>query len=131
MDDFSTEFHRLSATPEYSRGGTYSLAYSDHLRIVHVPSRSSDELIDEIIRIAIVYPDAEVLLEATTYAPQVPTLYIARLTAEQAAELDARLRDPAFADADVQGYPVQFVLTVSTADGPVYTVGNLGDVPPL
>jgi hypothetical protein len=103
--------------------------FSDkHLQIVHVPTRSSDESIDAIIQLAIDYPDAEILLQATTAGPQWPTLYIARLTPEQVTAIQARLLDPALADADIEGYPMPFILTSVGADGPVYTEGNFGGV---
>ena len=129
LDTFSAEFHRVSALPEFAQGATYSLQNSDHLRIVHVPTRTSDEAIDAIIALAIDYPDAEILLQATTAGPQWPMLYVARLTAEQAAAIDTRLRNPALADADVEGYPVDFQLSVITGEGPAYTFGTFGDVP--
>lgn len=129
VEAFARDFVAISQIELFRSGGTYSLGESDHLRIVHIPTRTSDHAIDTVIGIAIDHPDAEVLLQAPTAGPQWPTLYVARLTPEQVVEVEARLRDPALADADVEGYPVDFVLTSVGADGPVYTTGTFGDVP--
>jgi len=129
LDAFAADVTTVMQLEPFREGATYSIAGSDHLTIVHVPDRSSEHLIDEIIAIAIENPDAEVLLQATTAGPQWPVLYIARLTPEQAAQIAAQLRDPALADADREGYPVDFVLTTIGPDGPEYTIGTLGDVP--
>ena len=52
-------------------------------------------------------------------------LYIARLTAGAGdGDREHRLRDPALADADREGYPVEFVLTTIGPDGPEYTTGT-------
>ncbi len=129
LDAFAAGFTTVTELEPFREGGTYSISESDHLTVVHVPGRSSAHFIDEIIAIALEYPDAEVLLQATTAGPQWPALYIARLTPEQATEIAARLRDPAMADADREGYPVEFVLTTIGPDGPEYTTGTVGDVP--
>ena len=129
VDAFAAGFTTVTQLEPFQEGGSYSIAESDHLTIVHVPDRSSGHFLDEVIAIAIAYPDAEVLLQATTAGPQWPALYIARLTTEQATEIAARLRDPALADADREGYPVEFVLTTIGPDGPEYTTGTVGDVP--
>lgn len=128
MDTFAAEFRALVATPMFENGGTVSLDSEDHLRIVWVPTRTALHAIDEIIAIAAEYPAAEVLLEATTAGPQWPTLYIARLTADEAAAIQQRLLDPALADADVDGYELPFILTSIGPDGPVYLDGNFGGV---
>lgn len=129
VDAFAAGFARVTQLEPFRAGGTYTIGEGDHLTIVHVPSRSSEHFLAEIIAIAIAYPDAEVLLQATTAGPQWPALYIARLTPEQVTEIAARLRDPALADADLEGYPVDFVLTTIGPDGPEYTNGTVGDVP--
>jgi hypothetical protein len=128
IDTFADVFHQLSQTATFAHGGTYSLFSDKHLQIVHIPARSSDESIEAIVQLAIDYPDAEILLQATTAGPQWPTLYVARLTPEQVKAIEARLLDPALADADIEGYPVPFILTTVGADGPVYTEGNFGGV---
>lgn len=129
IDQFPGAFDALSATPLFEDGGTYLLqAPAEHLRIVHVPSRTSDEAIAEVIAIARDYPEAEVLLEATTYEPQVPTFYVSSLTPEQVAEIDARLRDPRLADADVDGWPLDYVLGSLGNDGVTYVNGTFGGV---
>lgn len=128
LDDYGAVFHELSGSAVFAAGGTYTLLSDKHLQIVHVPTRSSDESIDAIIQLAVDYPEAEILLQATTGGPQWPMLYVARLTPEQVPEIEARLLDPALADADIEGYPMPFQLTTITADGPVYTEGNFGGV---
>lgn len=128
IDSFAASFEALAATPMFKDGGTVSLLGEGHLRIVWVPKRTSMHAIEEIVAIAADYPDAEVLLQATTAGPQWPTLYIAKLSADDAAAIDARLLDPALADADVEGYGLPFILTTITDQGPVYLDGNLGSV---
>nr|WP_314841813.1 hypothetical protein [uncultured Microbacterium sp.] len=126
---FVAVFDRLSSTPLFERGGTYTLqSLDEHLRVVHVADRTSDAAIHEIIGIARDYPDAEVLLEAPTAGPQHPTLYISRLTPPQVLEVDARLRDPALADADIDGLPLEFVLGSLGEQGVTYVSGTFGDV---
>jgi len=129
IEDFPTLFEQISQTELFADGGDYSLVNSDHLRIVHIPKRTTDEAVLEIVDIATAYPDAEVLLEAATAGPQWPTLYIARLTSDEASALDARLRDPKLSTADQEGYPVDYALTAIGDQGAVYTTGTLGDVP--
>ncbi len=128
IDTFAATFRTLTSTPMFAGGGTVSLPDEGHLRIVWVPARTSLHAIDEIVSIAVDYPGAEVLLESATAGPQWPTLYIAKLSAEEAAAIDARLLDPALADADVEGYGLPFILTTVGAEGPVYLDGNLGSV---
>jgi hypothetical protein len=127
---FESSFHDIAGLAPLRDGGSYSVAGGEHLTIVHIPARTSDHAIDEIIAIARDYPDAEVLLQATTAGPQWPELYVARLTAEDVTAVEKRLRDPSLADADREGYPVEFVLSTITADGPAYTTGTFGDVSP-
>lgn len=129
LAQFDDIFLAVKATPLFKAGGTYTLlSLNEHLRIVHVPKRTTDDAIYEIIDIARTYPDAEVLLEAPTAGPQFPTLYVSRLTAEQVSELDARLRDPRLATADVDGYALEFVLGSTGVDGTSYTGGTFGNV---
>lgn len=128
MESFAADFRALVATPMYAEGGTISLQSDGHLRIVWVPTRTSLHAIDEIVSIAVDYPAAEVLLEATTAGPQWPTLYIARITAEEASAIEERLLDPTLADADVDGFGLPFILRVIGPDGPVYLDGNFGAV---
>lgn len=130
IDQFDAAFDALSSTPLFENGGSYTLlGIADRLRIVHVPSRTSDEATHEIVAIARDYPDAEVLLEATTYEPQVPTFYVSRLTPDQVTQVDARLRDARLADADIDGRPLEYVLGSVGADGVTYVNGTFGGVP--
>jgi hypothetical protein len=129
IDEFGSVFDQISATELFAGGGTYSLLGGERLQIVHVPARTSAEAVHAVIAIAADYPTAEVLLQATTAGPQWPELYIARLSADEASAIDARLRAPALADADPEGHPQSFQLTVVGPEGPVYTFGNFGDVP--
>lgn len=129
LDQFDTVFDAVSTTPLFQGGGTYALlSLDEHLRIVHVPDRTSNEAIHEIVDIARTYPAAEVLLEAPTSGPQFPTFYVARLSPDQVVQLDARLRDPRLATADLNGYPVNFVLGSTGTDGTTYTNGTFGGV---
>ncbi|MGL3150854.1 hypothetical protein ACSS7Z_10880 [Microbacterium sp. A82] len=131
LEQFDDVFMSVSSTPLFEHGGTYTLfALEERLRIVHVPSRTADVAILEVIDLARSYPAAEVLLEAPTAGPQYPTLYVARLTPEQVHDIDARLRQPHLAGADVDGYPVEFVLGSIGPDGVTYTGGTFGDIPP-
>ena len=126
---FDDVFDAVSTTPLFLDGGTYGLlSIEERLRIVHVPSRTTDDGIHEIVDIARRYPAAEVLLEASLAGPQVPRLYVSRLTLDEMAALDAHLREPRLANADVDGYPVEFMLGSVGTDGPIYTDGTFGDV---
>ncbi|GAA2008909.1 hypothetical protein [Microbacterium ulmi] len=130
LDQFEDVFTQLSSTRLFRAGGTYTLqSLDEHLRIVHVPARTTDEAILEIIAIARDHPDAEVLLEAPISGPQYPTLYVSRLTPAEVQELDARLSDPRLATADVDGYPLEFVLGSTGEDGTTYVAGTFGAVP--
>ena len=127
VTEFSSIFDAVSATSLFAGGGTYS-TNSDHLQIVHVPTRTSAEAVHAIADIAIDYPNAEVLLQATTAGPQWPKLYVARLSTEEAAAIEARLLSPELADTDPDGLPQRFQLSVVGPEGPVYTLGTLGNV---
>ncbi|WOF23366.1 hypothetical protein N8K70_01445 [Microbacterium betulae] len=130
IDRFAAVFQELSGRDEFADGATYTLSSGERLRIVHVPSRTSDEAILEIVDIARRLPEAEVLLDTlTTPGNQWPRLYVSGLTAEEVGELDAALSDPRWADADVEGYPLEYVLGAAGPDGTTYTTGTFGDVP--
>ncbi|WP_194421738.1 hypothetical protein [Microbacterium abyssi] len=130
LDEFDEVFTRLSSMPLFRGGGTYTLqSLDEHLRLVHVPSRTADSAVLEIIGIARDYPAAEVLLEAPESGPQYPALYVSGLTPAQAAELDARLSDPRLATADVDGYALEYVLGSLGEDGTTYLGGTFGGVP--
>lgn len=129
LDLFEQVFEQLSRGV-FEDGATYTLqSLDERLRIVQVPSRTSEDAIREIISIAQDYPDAEVLLEATTSGMQSPTFYVSRLTPPQQQEVAARLRDPRFGTADVDGYPLEFVLGALGQQGVTYVSGTFGDVP--
>jgi hypothetical protein len=128
IDAFSAAFDELSREPLFADGGSYRMSSTDeHLRIEHVAERTTPEGVHEVIALARDYPHAEVLLEGSPTST--PTLYVARLTPEEVAAIDARLRDPGLADVDVQGYAVPFVLGSTGADGVVYTSGTFGGIP--
>lgn len=130
LEQFEDVFTQVSSTPLFTHGGTYTLqALGENLRIVHVPSRTTDEAIIEIIHIAREFPGAEILLEAPTSGEQYPTLYVSRLTPAQVQEVDARLRDPRLADADVDGYALEYVLGSLGEEGTTYVGGTFGGVP--
>jgi len=128
IDTFAESFREVVANPLFADGGTVSLAADDRLRIVWIPKRTTISAVDAIIAISRDYPGAEVLLEATTAGPQWPTLYIARVSDEEAAAIEARLLDPALADADVDGFGLPFILRSIGSDGPTYREGNFGGV---
>lgn len=130
LDDFDDVFSRVSSTELFRGGGTYTLqSLDERLRIVHVPTRTTDEAIHEIIDIARTYPDAEVLLESTTSGPQYPKLFVSRLGPDQVQAVDARLRAPRLASADVDGFPLEFVLSSLGEQGTTSVDGTFGDVP--
>lgn len=129
MEQFEDVFESLSRGV-FRHGATYTLqALTERLRIVHVPTRTSAEAISEIISIAEEYPEAEVLLEAMTSGAQWPVLYISHLTPPQQQEIADRLRDPRLADADVDGFPLEFVLGSIGETGVTYVNGTFGGVP--
>lgn len=129
IEQFEDVFDTLSQGA-FADGATYTLQSSnERLRIVHVPERTSSDAIHEIISIARDYPDAEVLLESMTSGPQSPTFSVSRLTPPQQQELAARLRDSRLAGADVDGYPLEFVLGSTGEQGVTYVSGTFGDVP--
>ncbi|MCI1018088.1 hypothetical protein HWD99_05580 [Microbacterium sp. C5A9] len=129
IEQFEDVFDTLSQGV-FASGATYTLqSMNERLRIVHVPDRTSANAIHEIISIAQDYPDAEVLLESMTSGPQSPTFSVARLTPPQQQELAARLRDSRWAGADVDGYPLEFVLGSIGEQGVTYVSGTFGDVP--
>ncbi|WP_243076637.1 hypothetical protein [Microbacterium sp. SS28] len=130
LDQFETVFAEISATPLFENGGTYTLqSLDEHLRIVHVPARTTDDGILEIIDIARDHPAAEVLLEAPTSGPQYPRLFVSRLSPEEAQALDLRLRAPRLATADVDGFPLEYVLGSLGETGTTYIGGTFGAVP--
>lgn len=128
IDTFAQTFSTVVANPLFVDGGTVSLASDDRLRIVWVPTRTSLAAVEAIVAISRDYPGAEVLLEAMTAGPQWPTLYIARVSEHEAAAIEARLLDPALADADVDGYGLPFILRSIGEGGPTYRDGNFGGV---
>lgn len=130
LDEFDEVFEQVSSTELFQDGGTYTLqSLDEQLRIVHVPTRTTDEAIHEIIDLARSYPEAEVLLEAPTSGPQYPKLYVAHLSADQVPVVDARLREPRLASADVDGFPLEFVLSSLGEQGTTSVTGTFGDVP--
>lgn len=128
IDSFAEAFREIAANPLFADGGTVSLSGDDRLRIVWVPKRTTLSAVDAIIAISRDYPGAEVLLEATEEGPQWPTLYVARVSDDEAAAIEARLLDPSLADADVDGYGLPFILRSIGHDGPTYREGNFGGV---
>lgn len=128
IDTFASSLRAISATPLFADGGTFSLQADERLRIVWIPSRMTLEAIDAIVTISADYPDAEVLLEATTEGPQWPALYVSHLAAEEVPVVEQRLLDPELADADIEGYAVPFILGTTGPDGVTYTEGSFGGV---
>ncbi|WES63712.1 hypothetical protein P0L94_14735 [Microbacter sp. GSS18] len=129
ISDIEWVFTTVRELPLFAEGGTYTLLPGDErLTIVHVPARMSDEAVREVIRIALTHPEASVLLEAATEPPHNPTLYVSGLTPEAVADIAERLSDPRLADADIDGYPVSFVLSTPGEDGEEYTSGTFGGV---
>ncbi len=129
IEHFVDVFDSLSQSV-FENGATYTLQSADErLRIVHVPTRTSVDAIHEIIAVAEAYPSAEVLLEAMTSGSQWPVLYVSHLTPPQQQEIAVRLRDPGLADADIDGYPLEFILGSVGEAGVSYVDGTFGDVP--
>lgn len=126
LDGFLPAFERAAELDLYAEGGTFSLLGEGRLGVVWVPHRYTRELVEAVVQLAAELPDAELLVQATTAEPQWPKLYIARLTAEQAAMIEARLRDPALADVGVDGVPVPFQLGVLGPDGTTHLEGDIG-----
>lgn len=131
LDTFAATFRTLSALPAFGEGATYAYAGEvPMLVIVHIPERMSTEAIEAVIRIAVENPECEVELQSlTSVGNRWPELWVARLTEEQRARVDAQLRDPALADADPEGYSIPFQLSVLGPNGPELSWGTFGDVP--
>jgi hypothetical protein len=55
-------------------------------------------------------------------------LYVSRLTPEETVQLDVRLREPRLANADVDGYAAEYVLSSMGPEGTTYTGGTFGNV---
>lgn len=131
LDTFAATFRTLSAVPAFAHGATYSyVGELPRLHVVHIPERMSVEAIEAVIRIAVENPECEVELQSlTSEGNRWPELWVARLTEEQRARVDAQLRDPALADADPEGYSIPFQLSVLGPNGPELSWGTFGDVP--
>lgn len=131
LDTFASTFRTLSALPQFAEGATYSYTgEAPKLHVVHIPERMSAEAIEAVIRIAVENPECEVELQSlTSEGNRWPELWVARLTEEQHARVDAQLRDPALADADPEGYSIPFQLSVLGSNGPELSWGTFGDVP--
>lgn len=130
IETFAESFRTLAALPSFADGASYSYrGEAPELKIVHIPERMTVEAIEAVIRIAVENPESEIELASMTTGPRWPELYVARLTAEQAAIVDAQLRDPALADADPEGYSIPFQLAVLGPGGRELTFGTFGDVP--
>ncbi len=131
LDTFASSFRTLSELPQFAEGATYSyIGEQPRLHVVHLPERMSAEAIEAVIRIAVENPESEVELQSlTTPGNRWPELWVARLTEEQRARVDAQLRDPSLADADPEGYPIPFQLSVLGPNGPELSWGTFGDVP--
>lgn len=131
LDTFASTFRTLSAVPAFADGATYSyVGEVPKLHVVHIPERMSAEAVEAVIRIAVENPESEVELQSlTSEGNRWPELWVARLTEEQRARVDAQLRDPALADADPEGYSIPFQLSVLGPNGPELSWGTFGDVP--
>jgi hypothetical protein len=131
LETFASTFRVLSALPQFADGATYSyLGELPRLHVVHIPERMSAEAIEAVIRIAVENPECEVELQSlTSEGNRWPELWVARLTEEQRARVDAQLRDPELADADPEGYSIPFQLSVLGPGGPELSWGTFGDVP--
>jgi len=129
LDDVEPLIVALSQTRLFSDGGTFTVpSVDEHFRLVYVPERTSMDGVREMVAIARDYPDAEILLEAPTTGPQHPTFYVSRLTADQVATLDARLRSPQLASASADGIPLEYVLGSTGEQGTTYVTGTFGGV---
>lgn len=127
MADFEWVFGSVSELPLFADGGTYVLLSSDdHLRMDYLPERVSDLVVQEVIRIAREYPEAEVsfIVDMSTVVPA-PSLLVTELTAQEIAAIAGRLTEAQFADADPTGAPLPFRLTET---GGNVTEGTFGAV---
>ncbi len=131
LETFAATFRTLSALTGFEDGASYHYAgEAPRLVVVHIPERMSLEAVEAVIRIAVENPESEVELQSlTSPGNRWPQLWVAHLTEEQRARVDAQLRDPALADADPEGYPIPFQLSVIGPNGPDPTWGTFGDVP--
>jgi len=131
LDSFAATFRVLSVLPAFADGATYAyVGELPKLYVVHLPERMSAEAIEAVIRIAVENPESEVELQSlTSPGNRWPELWVAHLTEEQRARVDAQLRDPALADADPEGYSIPFQLSVLGPNGPELSWGTFGDVP--
>ncbi len=131
LDSFAATFRVLSVLPAFADGATYAyVGELAKLYVVHLPERMSAEAIEAVIRIAVENPESEVELQSlTSPGNRWPELWVAHLTEEQRARVDAQLRDPALADADPEGYSIPFQLSVLGPNGPELSWGTFGDVP--
>ena len=131
LETFVATFRTLSALPAFAKGATYDYAGEvPRLHVVHIPERMSAEAIEAVIRIAVENPESEVELQSlTSEGSRWPELWVAHLTEDQRARVDAQLRDPSLADADPEGYSIPFQLSVLGPTGPELSWGTFGDVP--
>lgn len=124
VDDVATmpaAFAGASALPLFADGGSYQLlSFDDRLRIEHTPRWVTPIAVEAVVALAVAYPEAEVLLEAMAGGEAAPTLYVARLTTTQLAEVEAFLADPAYAGASLTG-GVPYVLTTYEGAGATVT----------
>jgi hypothetical protein len=129
MAEFEWTFTSIKDLDLFADGGTYTLqSVDERLRIVHVPARTADAAIHEVVRIAQEYPHAEVVLEAEPRPDASPTLYVSGLEPDEVEQISDRLTDPALADVAPEG-ALSFVLGTTGEGGVTYTGGTFGGVP--
>ncbi|WZH38048.1 MAG: hypothetical protein PIR02_05115 [Microbacterium enclense] len=127
LSDVEPLIRDLSSTSLFADGGTFTVpSLDEHFRLVYVPAYTTMDGVRAVVSVARDYPDAEVLLEAPTAGPNQPTFYVARLSADEATQLAARLSEPAMASASVEGVPLEFVLTSRSEQGTTSITGTFG-----
>lgn len=125
---FAPAHATLRGLPPFTEGARYS-TFDGRLILVDVPERVNPEALEAIAGLAVKHPQAEFALEASYDGPRWPQLYVNRIAQAELDGLLATLNDPALADADPEGYPLEYFVRSFTDAGSVDTGGALGGVP--
>jgi len=125
---FAPAHAALQNLPPFTEGARYSTP-DGRLVLVDVPERVSAEALVAIARLAVEHPQADFALEAGYDGPRWPQLYVNRIAEAELDGLLAALNDPALADADPEGYPLEYFVRSFTDEGSLDVGGALGAVP--
>jgi hypothetical protein len=123
-DRVADRFDALMETPLFAQGGSFALRSEQPLlRFSHIEGLTSRNLIDELVRLTVEYPHAEVLLEG----PQHPKLYIARVSTAEAEAIAQRLTAPELRDGvDPGSGALSWQITSPDGDGSGFWEGDVG-----